>query len=118
MLPFDLMTTWTPDDARKRLQNARAPSRMRVTGRLNLANAGWLTRLPRKLEAEAIDVSGCARLSELPEKLTCAELTLQRTQVKCLPASLEVSWRIDATGCECLQAVGALRVPELVKIVK
>ena len=102
MFPFDLLTTWTPDRARKRLQNARAPSRMRVTGRLNLANAGWLTRLPRKLEAEAIDVSGCARLSELPEKLKCAELLLQRTQVKCLPASLEVSSRIDATGCECL----------------
>jgi hypothetical protein len=87
---------------------------MRVTGRLNLANAGWLTRLPRKLEAEAIDISGCARLSELPEKLKCAELTLQRTQVKCLPAGLEVSRRIDATGCECLRAVGALRVSELI----
>jgi hypothetical protein len=113
MWPFELLTTWTPDDARKRLQNARAPSRMRVTGRLNLVNAGWLTCLPRKLEAETIDISGCARLSELPEKLRCGELRLQRTQVKCLPAGLEVSWRIDATECECLRAVGALRVPEL-----
>src|SRR4029079_16957836 len=108
MFPFDLLTTWTPDDARKRLQNAGAPSRMRVTGRLNLANAGWLTRLPQKLEAEAIDVSGCARLSELPEKLNCAELALQWTLVKSLPASLEVSRRINAIGCQCLQTVGAL----------
>src|SRR5690349_6310437 len=82
MWPFDLLTTWTPDGAWKRLQNARAPSRMRVTGRLNLANAGWLTYLPQKLETEAIDVSGCARMTELPEKLKCADLALQRTLVK------------------------------------
>src|SRR3954447_13475369 len=73
MFPFNLFDKWTPERARERLQKGRAPSRMRVTGRLNLANAGWLTCLPRKLEAEAIDVSGCARLSELPEKLKCAE---------------------------------------------
>jgi hypothetical protein len=114
MLPFDLLTTWTPDDARRRLQKARAPSRMRVTGRLDLANAALLTRLPQKLEAEAIDVSGCAGLTELPKKLKCTQLRLQRTQIKCLPAGLEVSRQIDATGCECLREVGALRVTELV----
>jgi hypothetical protein len=87
---------------------------MRVNGRLNLANASWLTHLPRKLEAEAIDVSDCESLSELPEKLKCSELTLQRTRVRSLPPGLEVSRRIDATGCEYLQTVGALRVPELI----
>jgi hypothetical protein len=114
MLPFDLLTTWTPDAARKRLQKPRVPSRMRVAGRLDLANADWLTRLPQKLEAEAIDVSGCTKLSELPEKLKCVELRLRGSGVKCLPASLEVVRRIEATGCECLSAVGALRVTELV----
>jgi hypothetical protein len=86
---------------------------MRVAGRLELANTDWLTRLPQKLEAEAFDVSGCTKLSELPEKLKCVELLLRRSGIKRLPASLEVARRIDATGCEYLSAVGALRVTEL-----
>jgi len=86
---------------------------MRVAGRLDLANSGWLTQLPRVLEADSIDISDCPRLMELPQVVKCAELTLQRTNIKRLPAGLEVSTQIDASGSTCLQAVGPLRTTQL-----
>lgn len=114
MFPFNLFAKWTPASARERLRKGRVPGEMRVAGHLDLANSGWLMRLPRVVEAASIDVSGCARLSELPEVVKCSALDLQRTHVKRLPASLNVSQRIHATDCEYLREVGALRVPVLI----
>lgn len=114
MFPFNLFAKWTSENACEHLRQGRMPRRMRVAGHLGLANSGWLTHLPRTLEAESIDVSDCAKLRGLPERVKCSELVLRRTGVQCLPAGLEVSQRIDATDCECLHSVAALRVPELV----
>src|SRR4051812_21854115 len=94
MFPFNLFGKWTPEGARERLRTGRVPGRMRVAGHLNLANCGWLTRLPCTVEAESIDVSDCARLGELPVVVKCSAVDLRRTQVKSLPAGLNVSQRI------------------------
>jgi hypothetical protein len=114
MFPCNLFARWTPASARERLRKGRVPAEMRVAGHLDLANSGWLTGLPRAVEAESIDVSDCARLGELPEVVKCSALDLQRTHVKSLPAGLNVSQRIDATDCEYLSEVGALRVSALI----
>src|SRR5262249_1048215 len=113
MFPFDLFGKWTPTSARERLRKGNPPREMRVAGRLDLSNSDWLTQLPRVLEAESIDVSDCPRLLELPQVVKCTVLTLRRTHIKRLPAALDVAWRIDASECECLQVVGALRTEQL-----
>jgi hypothetical protein len=114
MFSFNLFGKWTPERARERLRTGNVPHEMRVAGRLDLSNSGWLTQLPRVLEAGSIDVSDCPRLLELPPVMKCTELMLRRTHIKRLPDASDVALRIDASECECLQVVGALRTDQLV----
>lgn len=113
MFGIELFTRWSPTSARDRLRRGNPPRRMRVAGRLDLANSAWLTELPRALVADSIDVSDCRNLRALPEHVKCSELFLGRTSVSRLGKGLEVASRIDATDCRLLQQIEALRVPEI-----
>ena len=113
MFPFNLFDKWTPAKARERLQKGNVPREMRVAGHLRLAGSDWLNQLPRVLEADSIDVSDCARLLELPAVVRCADLCVAGTHIKRLPDGVQVSGEIDAVGCDCLQAVGAIQAVQL-----
>lgn len=110
---LNLRANCSAADACDRLRRGTVPRRMRVHGNLHLAGASWLTYLPNELEAQGVDVSGCLHLRGLPVQLKCEVLNLQRTNVECLQAGLQVSHRIDVTGCRKLQRVAAICVPEL-----
>jgi hypothetical protein len=87
---------------------------MHVRGRLVVTNCPSLLYLPRELHATAVEVSDCANLRGLPERATCQELTLQRTNVECIPAGLEVSRVLDAQGCRKLSRIfGPLKLQRL-----
>jgi len=113
MFGIDLFTKWSPTSARDHLRKGNPPRRMRVAGRLDLANCGWLTDLPRVLIADSIDVSGCRRLRALPEHVECNVLRVAGTSVTRLGGQFDVTQSIDATECPLLKRVEALRVPEL-----
>src|SRR4051794_21712112 len=113
MFPFDRFAAWSPASARERLRKGKPPRRMRVAGRLELANSSWLTELPRTLEADSIDLSSCVRLRGLPARLKCVELDVSNTGVERLGVGLAVSRRIVATHCRSLKQVGPLSVHEL-----
>ncbi|HEX3600483.1 MAG TPA: hypothetical protein VHU84_10100, partial [Lacipirellulaceae bacterium] len=110
---FDRFASWSPASAQERLRRGNLPRRMRVTGRLTLANAQWLTELPRTLVASSIDVSNCARLRALPARVKCEELDASNTGIERLDIGLEVSRRIMATRCQRLKFVGPVSVQNL-----
>lgn len=113
MFPFERFGSWSPARARERLRKGKPPWRMRVTGRLELANSAWLTELPHTLVADSIDVSNCANLRALPGRVKCDELYASNSGIERLGMGLEVSSRIVATNCRALKQVGPLRVQEL-----
>jgi hypothetical protein len=112
MFPFDRIR-WNSPRAQQRIRKGRLPDRMRVAGQLDLSNSGWLSALPRRLEADSINVSNCAKLRELPEHVRCGVLMLMRTNVECLHAGLNVAQQIDASNCLRLRYVAPLKVRTL-----
>lgn len=104
-------STWSPEAACERLRRGYPPRTMRVRGRLRLVNCHSLAYLPRELHAAAVDVSDCENLRGLPERLTCEELILRRTNVECISSGLEVSHLLDAQDCRQLCRIsGPLKV--------
>jgi hypothetical protein len=104
---------WEPSEAREQFQRGNIPDRAHIRGHLNLLGCSWLTYLPRELSATRVDVSRCANLRGLPEQLTCEVLLLQRTNIQCLSAGLQVSQRIDAQSCRRLEHLLPLTVERL-----
>jgi hypothetical protein len=113
MFPFDRFASWSPADAQERLRKGNLPRRMRVKGELALANASWLTELPRDLVADSIDLSNCLRLRELPARVRCNDLIVGNTSIAALDGAFEVQRAIIAMDCRRLERVGTLRVPQL-----
>lgn len=97
----------------RRLRRGDLLDRVRVREPLDLANSPWLTYLPRELEAPVVVVSRCVNLRGLPERLSCNELYLRRTNIRCLSGGLNVSFRIDAEDCRFLEHVAPLTVPHV-----
>jgi hypothetical protein len=104
---------WSEQGARERLLAGHPPRRMSVRGRLILANCEALEKLPDRLEASAIDLSGCVNLRRLPRTVRAAALVVSRTSVFTLPAGLQIARALVAEDCPKLQAVEAIRVSEL-----
>lgn len=113
MFGIDFFKRWSPESARDLLRRGNPPRRMRVNGRLDLANSAWLKDLPSVLIADSIDVSNCRSLRVLPDCVKCNELIVARTSIARLGKGLEVAGRIDATDCRLLQCVEAIQVLEL-----
>lgn len=113
MFPFDHFR-WTAARARQRISEGKLPRRMRVAGQLDLSNCGWLTMLPRRLEADDITVSNCPKLRELPEHFRCSALAMQRTNIECLHAGLNARNEIDASNCLRLRYIAPITVETLV----
>ena len=109
----DLIPRWSAAAARERLRKGKVPRRMRVAGYLDLSDSSWLTNLPRELEADTINVSNCPKLRDLPERVKCDALILQRTNVECLHAGLNVARQIDAANCLRLRYIAPIKVPAL-----
>ena len=104
---------WSPEAARDRLLEGRVPSKMSVKGTLNLAGYTGLRALPTNLTAEAVDVSDCTDLINMPIALKCRDLLLRRTRIEALPPELDVWRRIDAQDCRRLRSLYRIRVQEL-----
>jgi hypothetical protein len=58
-----------PDAVRKLLRAGNLPAALVVTGPLRLPNESWLRELPASLECTHLDISGCANIDLLPERL-------------------------------------------------
>jgi len=110
---FESVLPWSEQRARERILAGRPPNRMKVQGRLVLANCETLRELPNRLDASAIDLSGCINVRRLPRRIRAAALVVSRANVLTLTAGLQIARTLVAELCPRLQAVEAIRVPEL-----
>jgi hypothetical protein len=116
----------TAKKAKELILLRKAPQGMRVSGALDLKGLPITgSGLPEGLEAEVLDLSGCAALSELPRGLKvtrlslngctalrslppglrCYELEMRGTGVSHLPEDLQVQYRLDLQGSRLLRAL-------------
>lgn len=103
----------SPIQAHDRIRHGKISRPIVVNGALDLRDSAWLTYLPREIEAVSIDVSGCANLRGLPERICCRDLFVRRTNIECLPTGLDVANQLVASNCHKLERVFPFRVPEL-----
>jgi hypothetical protein len=80
---------------------------MRVEGVLAFHEDVRVLHLPSDLEAEALDLSRCPAVDELPAGLRCFELNLSETKIRTLPADLRVQSILNLSGCEELTSLPA-----------
>lgn len=113
------------EEARRRILQGTALDGLCVRGRLDLSGQRKLTtlpahltadvldlhdcpnleRLPEGLQARRLNLAGCTRLQELPEGLRCYELELRGTNLRSLPADLQVEFRLDLQDCRRLRSL-------------
>jgi hypothetical protein len=103
----------TPAEACALLRGGKAPDRLRVRGRLDLANSLWLNYLPRELEAEAVNLANCTQLRGLPERLQCENLVLRGTRLRAITSGVRATKLIDARNCRELESIAPQRVTRL-----
>jgi hypothetical protein len=84
-----------PDAVRKLLRAGNLPAALVVTGPLRLLNESWLRELPASLECTHLDVSGCANLDVLPERLRATSVHAARTAVREIPGDWLVREHLD-----------------------
>src|SRR5262245_45118969 len=85
------------EEASRLLKKGKGWSGMRVDGMLALKEHVFL---PPDLEVEALDLSHCSSMDELPEGLRCFELNLSGTKIRGLPYDLEVESILNLSGCD------------------
>ncbi|MES2788882.1 MAG: hypothetical protein V4719_04615 [Planctomycetota bacterium] len=99
------MTSISAEQAYKVLKSGTAPADLTVSGVLDYSQKSE-RRLPPTfpdgLSVDVLDLSGQESVT-LPSRLTCYELNLSRTSITTLPSDLQVTSRLDLTGCELLE---------------
>lgn len=73
---------------------------MRVEGVLAFHEEVSELHLPAWLEVEALDLSRCSAVRELPEGLRCFELNLSETKIRTLPDDVAVESILNLSGCD------------------
>ena len=124
----------SPEAAKKQILAGTAPAGMRVSGSLSFEKDLKLTHLPEGLVVSSLDLSGCRNLEALPRglrvrrlvlggpwnpqplldtvrELSCYELDLKGSQVRSLPPTIKVEYRLDLEGCTELESL-----PENLKV--
>ena len=110
---FNALFPRAPEVARSQIIAGTARSYLRVAGNLQLANSAHLAMLPSGLRAPGIDLSDCRALSMLPVGLRCGELLMRRTNLRDLPADVQIERRLDAQDCPRLTMLPPLRLQDL-----
>ena len=87
-----------PDAVRKLLRAGNLPAALVVTGPVRLLNESWLRELPASLECTHLDVSGCANLDVLPERLRATSVHAARTAVREVPGDWLVREHLDLSA--------------------
>ncbi len=115
----------TGAEARKLILAGRAPDNLHVQGLLDLSNSPDLVRLPPRLRVDSLDLSNCPALRslpagfrlqslklnncpalrELPRGLHCDALELRGSALRTLPPDLRVTYKLDLSGSENLEAL-------------
>jgi hypothetical protein len=107
------------EEAYLRLASNDALSGQTVSGVLDYSGKSQRplpSNLPDDLSVDVLDLSG-REVVALPSRLTCYELNLSHTPVISLPDDLQVTSRLDLSGCERLErlpdglTVGTLILP-------
>lgn len=97
--------TLTAEQAYPLLLRGAVPPAAHIGGLLDYSERSERTlpaSFPDQLTVDALDLTG-RDIRELPRGLCCYELNLTRTPLTSLPADLQVSARLDLTGCEQLE---------------
>lgn len=112
-------------EAQSLLLRGNAPENLHVAGALSLADWKTLTRLPKGLTVNSLDLTGCTNLEALPEGLKvrrlnltgcvglrslpsgleCNELVLKDTVISRLPDNLKVSFRLDLSSNPAIESL-------------
>jgi hypothetical protein len=87
-----------PDAVRKLLRAGNLPATLVVTGPLRLPNESWLRELPASLECTHLDISGCANLDLLPERLRATSVQAARTAVREISGDWLVREHLDLSA--------------------
>jgi hypothetical protein len=87
------------------LRQGKGRPGMRVEGMLAFHEDATRLRLPPQLAVEALDLSRCRAIDELPAGLECFELNLSGTRIRRLPADVTVTSILNLSGCDELLAL-------------
>lgn len=91
------------------------PDQFRSAWELNVSGCTNLTRLPHGFEAHRLILNDCTALKTLPPALKANSLQAAKAGLETLPDDLNVSYKLDLTGCTALtQLPRTLRVGSLV----
>lgn len=101
----------SPDAARSLILSGQAPEDLTVRGHLDLTGLRELRSLPAGLNVTRLTVNGCYNLTQLPARLTCFELSAKESGLTAIPADIQVSNKLDLTGCADL-----ISLPENLKV--
>ena len=87
-----------PEAVRKLLRAGNLPAALVVTGPVRLLNESWLRELPASLDCTHLDVSGCANLDVLPERLRATSVHAARTAVREIAGDWLVREHLDLSA--------------------
>jgi len=93
------------DEAQLLIASGMAPPGLHVEGKLDFSKNDTLRRLPDGLHVRTLVLNECSALETLPAGLQCYELEARDSGLRSLPADLDVVFRIDLQGCECLESL-------------
>ncbi|ADV67258.1 DUF6745 domain-containing protein [Deinococcus maricopensis] len=88
----------TPAQARTLILTGRAPDDLRVDGALDLSGTARLHELPRTLECTHLNVSDCPNLTVFPDVLRAASVNAARTGARELHGDWLVRGPVDLRG--------------------
>lgn len=94
-------------DARRLILGGKAPAHLTVKGDLDFSQENDLTELPTGLTVERLILDHCSALRALPDGLHCTWLSAQGTPLTTLPNDLQVTSRLDLSGCDLLATLPA-----------
>ncbi len=93
------------EEAYRLLESSDPPDELFVRGVLDYSEKSGRripSRLPTRLTVDVFDMSGRQR-PILPTHLSCYELNLSQTTITTLPDGVQVTSRLDLSGCERLE---------------
>lgn len=105
------VTVKAADKAFSLILKGNAPAGLTVNGVLDFSNTPSLVTLPEGLTVRRLVLDECSNLCELPRGLHCYELSARATALRTLPDDIQVSYRLDLSGCDMLESL-----PEKLKV--
>lgn len=82
-----------------------APAGLHIDDDLVFTGSPALKTLPPALSVPRLVLDNCDVLIGLPEKLRCYDLSMKSTTIRTLPDDLQVTYRLDLTGCTQLETL-------------